>query len=379
MEPETKIAYLTSCSDHYAHRLFAIDACLRETGYQTTYVTSDFDHSSKKKYTCAVPGCVQLPARPYEKNLSLARILNHRGYARDFFAWLETQAEPALVVAQLPPNYLAKYGAAYKRRHPKVHLVFDLFDLWPETFPSARSKKLLALPFSVWAGVRDRYLPAADVVTAECDLYRQKLSYPKIETVPLAARRLEQATFSPAPDAGTLILCYLGAINHLADVEGIAALIRALTRHKKVRVHVIGGGEGADAFFAALRATDAEVIDHGIVYDEREKHAILEQCHFGLNMMTSAVCVGLTMKSVDYFKHGLPILSNIPADTRRLIEEKGAGFQIEGDMEPAAARIAALDTQDLTDLRQNARRVFDECFDLPVIVARYREILKDIL
>ena len=113
-----KRAVLISCSDHYTHRLFAIDEYLRSAGFFTTYVTSDFDHSSKRALRCSVPGCVQLPARPYQKNLSLDRILSHRQYAKDVFRWLEEQEEPDLVVTLLPPNYLAQYGAAYKKRHP---------------------------------------------------------------------------------------------------------------------------------------------------------------------------------------------------------------------------------------------------------------------
>jgi glycosyltransferase involved in cell wall biosynthesis len=379
MGQKDKTAYLISCSDHYTHRLFAVDAYLKAAGYETTYVTSDFDHWTKEKFRCTVPGCVQIPARPYQKNLSAARILNHRDFARDAFQWLEKQPVPVLVVAQLPPNYMAKYGARYKKHHPQVKMVFDLFDLWPETFPYAGRKRLLALPFAVWAGVRDRYLHGADIVTAECELYRERLHDPAIEVVPLTTRHLENMTFSPAPDAACLCLCYLGAINNIVDIEGIAALTGALARRKRTCVHIIGGGEKKDELMQALEQTGAQVIDHGIVYEEREKHAILDGCHFGLNMMSHAVCVGLTMKSVDYFKHGIPILSNIPADTQQLIEQRQVGFQVTQSVDAVAEKVAALSTEELTVLRENARAVFHDCFDLPVIMARYEEIFRDIL
>jgi hypothetical protein len=44
-------------------------------------------------FTCKVDGCVQLPARPYQKNLSVARILNHREFARDVFRYIESQPQ----------------------------------------------------------------------------------------------------------------------------------------------------------------------------------------------------------------------------------------------------------------------------------------------
>ena len=81
----TKRAVLLSCSDHYNHRLYVIDGYLKSQGYETVYYTGDFDHSSKKVFHCSVPGCRQIHVRPYRKNLSLARILSHRDFARLVF------------------------------------------------------------------------------------------------------------------------------------------------------------------------------------------------------------------------------------------------------------------------------------------------------
>lgn len=113
----TKRAVLLSCSDHYNHRLYVIDGYLRSLGYETVYYTSDFDHTSKKVFRCTVPGCRQIHVRPYQKNLSLSRILSHRDFARLVFQELE-QDPPDVVVAQLPPNYLAHYAARFKARAP---------------------------------------------------------------------------------------------------------------------------------------------------------------------------------------------------------------------------------------------------------------------
>lgn len=46
--------------------------------------------------------------------------------------------------------------------------------------------------------------------------------------------------------------------------------------------------------------------------------------------MKPDVCVGLTMKSVDYFRHDLPILNNIPADTAELVDREPGGPQRGG-------------------------------------------------
>ncbi|NLU24046.1 MAG: glycosyltransferase family 4 protein [Clostridiales bacterium] len=374
-----RTAYLISCSDHYGHRLFAIDEYLKSAGFATTYVTCDFDHSSKRVFRCPVPGCVQLHARPYQKNLSFDRILSHKNYARDVFRWLETREEPALVVALLPPNYLAKYGAAYKRRHPQVRLIFDLFDLWPETFPFGRMKRLLGVPFHIWAGMRDQNLKYADLVTAECDLFREKLGFSSIRTVYLAARPLTGVSVDYTGTFERLQLCYLGAINNIIDIPGICGFLREAVKYRPVTLHVIGGGERQQELLSGAAAAGAEVVYHGIIYDEAEKHAIMNGCHFGLNFMKSAVCIGLTMKSVDYLKHGLPLLSNIPADTQRLIGERHIGLQVSGDGSEAARQATSMSGQELLLLRENARRAFSELFDLRVICRQYEALLQNLL
>ena len=368
-----KTAYLVSCSDHYGHRLHVADTCLKARGYQTTYITSDFDHTGKAVFTCDVPGCVQLPARPYQKNLSLARILNHQEFARDVFRYFEElPQQPDVLVLLVPPNFLTHYAAKYKKRHPEVTVIFDIFDLWPETFPGGKIKKLLAPAFAVWAAVRDRNLSAADYVVTECEMFRQKLKLSeKSEAIWLCAEPLLLEKPAPQLPEDTLSLCYLGAINNVISIPDICQLIKELAAHKKVVLHIIGKGERQDEFVEEATAAGAEVIFHGAVYDEAKKLEIMNQCHFGLNIMKSSVCVGLTMKSVDYFRFGLPIINNIPADTQKLVQERGIGVQLG---EGCTGRVLTLTNEDCMLMRQRVETLFKDSFEKSVIMQQYNAV-----
>ena len=374
----TKKAYLISCSDHYDHRLHVADSCLRSRGYDTTYITSDFDHTGKAVFTCQVPGCVQLPARPYQKNLSVDRILNHREFARDVFRYIESMPQqPDVLVVQLPPNFLAHYATKYKKRHPQVKLIFEIFDLWPETFPGGLMKKLLAPAFGVWAAIRDRNLGAADFVVTECEMFRQKLGLDaNSKAIWLCAEPMSLDKPQPELAEDVLALCYLGAINNVISIPDICDLLKELTQHRKVILHIIGKGERQQAFIDEATAAGAEVIFHGAIYDEAQKLAIMNQCHFGLNIMKSSVCVGLTMKSVDYFRFGLPIINNIPGDTKHLVEEKGIGVQME---EGCAEKILGLTKEACLAMRQNVEQTFTEGFEKSKILKQYNKILDMIL
>lgn len=373
--PSNKRAALISCSDHYSHRLYMIDECLRSLGCDTVYYTGSFDHNTKEPFRCPVPGCVQIPVRPYRKNLSAARILSHRDFARQVFRLLE-QDPPQVVVALLPPNFLAHYAAHFRARHPDTRMIFDIFDMWPETFPSGRAKRLLRLPFSLWAGLRDRNLAAADLVTAECRLFGSHLHLPQEQTVYLAGQRAPGQQDTPQLRADGLDLCYLGAINNVVGLEAIATLLRQLTGYKPVTVHVIGDGERRAQLLRSITDAGARAEFYGPVYDEAKKHEIMCHCHFGLNLMQEDVCIGLTMKSVDYFCHSLPILNNVPADTAELVEREGIGVNLGPG---AAERIAALSVEENLAMRNHVRRVFDRDFDLPVVRERYTELLRGLV
>lgn len=374
-----KNACMISCSDHYNHRLNVAAGYLESHGYEVTYITSDFDHFTKKTFRVEIPNSVQLHTRPYRRNLSLDRILSHRQFARDVFRYLENlPKQPDVLVVLLPPNFLAKYAAAYKKRHPNVQIVFDIFDLWPETFPSGSVKKLLAPAFRVWSWLRDHNLGAADHLITECEMFRQRLGLSSDEatTVYLGA---------DAPKCGILPvqlsdrqwdLCYLGSINNIIDIPKISALLQALAKERPVNLHIVGSGERLQELITSAENAGAVAIYHGAVYEDLEKQQIMSGCHFGLNIVKESVCIGLTMKSVDYFRNGLPIINNVPADTARIIEAYGCGIELD---EHTAEKLRGMDLQQCIQMRNNTCKLFKTCFERAVIDRQYGEVLARIL
>ena len=374
---QNRKAYLISCSDHYDHRLHVVDTYLRDRGFDTTYITSDFDHTSKKQFVCSIPGCVQLPAKPYIKNLSFARILSHRNFSRDVFRYVEKQEQqPDVLVVQLPPNFMGHYAKKYKKRHPDVVLTYEIFDMWPETFPFGKLKKLLAPVFAVWAWVRNHSLDAADLIVTECELFREKLklSDEKSAACYLCAEPLEQIP-AKLSDIG-LDLCYLGAINNVIGIPEICQVLRELAAKTDVTLHIIGKGEREQEFISQAEAAGAKVVFYGPVYDEKKKQEIMSRCHLGLNIMKDSVCVGLTMKSVDYFRNGLPIINNVPGDSRMLVQTCGVGVQTGPN---CGEEILSMTEQDFLRMRENVQKLFTQRFEKSVVVRQYAELLDPIL
>lgn len=369
------VAYLVSCSDHYNHRMYLWDKCLQSRGYETRYITSNFDHYSKEEYICSIPNCKQLSVRHYKKNLSADRILSHRMFAKAVKEYAESTL-PDVIVALLPPNFLAKYLADFKKAHPETVLIFDIFDMWPETFPSGKLKKILMPVFSVWASLRTRNLPFADFITTECDLFRDLLALKdKSETVYLCAQPSPTPSY-PVMQSDSIALCYLGSINNIISIPDICKLIQDLTAHKPVTLHIIGKGEREQELIDGATSAGAKVEFYGAVYDPIKKQQIMDQCHFGLNIMKSSVCIGLSMKTVDYFRHNLPIINTIPADTAGLVNKESVGVQYT---DSCVEKILSLTAEGHKKMRENVNAVFRRYFAQDVVEDQLQDILTKLL
>ena len=337
-------------------------------GHTVTVLTTDYLHVRKVRRTEPREGYVFLPTLPYRRNLSLRRMRSHQKLARTIFNRIRQEAERVdLVWVLTPPNSYAAQARKLKRDYPRVRVVMDLVDLWPESLPVGSIKKLF--PFTAWRNLRDRSLPAADWIVAECNLYREQLRGPlegrRVRTLYLA-RDLRPFRSTPALPEEKLSLCYLGSINNIVDPGAIAALIREEGRRRPVILHVIGDGEHKDRLLAQCREAGAEIVDHGAVYDPEEKQKIFDQCHYGLNMMKPSVCIGLTMKSIDYLEGGLPLLNSLRGDTRDLIREYGFGVNVREEPVPAE-----YDPR----MRENARRFFEGHLSREPFDAALREVL----
>lgn len=319
---------IINCFDTYEHRVDLLVDFFEKEELDVTVYTSDFRHFEKCKRFEKKEKYIFVSATPYGKNMSIERMNSHIKLAKDIFRKLENMNYDLLWVL-VPPNSFVREAYKLKKKNPNIKLIFDIIDLWPETMPISRFKALL--PFTLWKNLRDKYLDAADKIVTECDLYHEKLpksiSRDKIHTIYLARTVKEYKPQLKLPE-DKIALCYLGSINSIIDIPAIVGIIKLLKKKKPVVLHIVGDGERRSELLEASEEAGAEVIFHGKVYDPDEKQAIFDSCHYGLNIMKESVFVGLTMKSIDYFEYGLPIINNIPGDTWTIVENYKIGINI---------------------------------------------------
>lgn len=324
--------------DTYESRVMLLREFWIQKGNNVTVVTSDYRHVQKCKRTDAPEGFVMLKTKPYRKNISPGRIFSHIRFAKSVRKWLKKQDETIDVIwVLIPPNSLAKQVIKWKEAHETTKIVVDIIDVWPETMPFRGLEKL---PFvRYWRNIRDKSIADADLVVTECKLFqdviRSKVEPNKLRNLyfakqssdlyELRKRAKENEEKTAESDSNAIGLCYLGSINNIVDIDVIGNIIRQLNAQRPVELHIIGDGERREELIEKASACGAKVFYHGSVYESPEKAEILSKCDLGLNVMKDSVYVGLTMKSMDYFAAGLPMINNIKGDTWDIVKENGFG------------------------------------------------------
>lgn len=377
-----KKAVIVTPFDNYSYnvRIKFVEDYLQKIGYNVKILSSDFDHRNKEKYQNNRKGLELLKVPEYRRNLSLSRIQSHRIFARKSVK-RALQLQPDLLYVSGPPNFLFKYFATNKSSFKGTKLIFELGDMWPETMPiNGKKKTLFKFPMKIWASLRDKYIAKADFTIFECDLFK--------ELVNTNIKEIKGGTIYLCKDGTTMELpkeqisnecielVYVGSINNIIDVDLIVEISKKIAVKKKTIVHIIGDGEQRQDLISELSGKNIEVNYHGIVYDEVEKSKIYSRCSFAFNIMKETVCVGLTMKSIDYFEAGLPLINNISGDTHDLVVNNRCGYNVDRkNLDTVVEKICAVSMDEVRNMKKASRDMYDKYFSKTAFEKQFEEMM----
>jgi len=160
-----------------------------------------------------------------------------------------------------------------------------------------------------------------------------------------------------------LLFCYLGSINNIIDIDIISSFLEKISLKTKVEFHIIGDGEKKEQLLSSLSHTNVDIIFHGAIFNNYKKMKIINQCHYALNIMKKDVCVGMTMKSLDYFSFGIPIVNNIEGDIKKIVEKNNVGFNISNEnLNDVISDIICLDQNEYNSIRANVKETHKKLF-----------------
>ena len=358
-------AVVLTCYESNEERMKLVIKSLELEGFEVVSYTSNFSHI-RKEYRNNIPeGMIALNAFSYKKNLSVSRLYSHNKFAKDVFERVRGD-KPDLLYVIAPANSLVKEAYSYKKE-TGVKLIIDIIDMCPESLPVSSKIKGL-LPFKFWKSYRSRYISCADRLITECNLYHEILrdEY-KGEISTLYWSRNQKALRYKLDLPDNLSFLYIGSINNIINVDLMVKLVE--NYGKKATVHIIGDGENKTEMIDKLNRV-CEVIYHGPVYDVDKKKEIFSRCHAGLNLYKNGLYIGLTVKSIDYFNFGLPVINNIIGDTSEFVRKYNVGINVDEE--------SILDFDVLKKMRmnnENIYRLYEDNFMSDVFVDRLREII----
>lgn len=366
-------AVIVNISDVVEYRVDMIYDFLTSRGWDVKVLASDYMHIEKRKRVIKKENYIAINTLPYKKNLSLKRLYSHYDYAKKAKKIL-AKMEFDLLYIIVPANSLADIAKDYYKKG-NVKIIIDIMDLWPESLPI---KGTGYFPFTLWANIRNRNLQYADYIITECDLYQEILKkwliHKNVKTLYWCHKKKKYVYEETCSLPEQLTLCYLGSVNNIIDIPKIAEFVRRLSAKQKITVKLIAAGERKQEFVKELETAGAQVIDYGKLYDAQEKKAIIDTCHYGINIMKPTVYVGISMKSVDYLEMGLPIINSLEGDLGKLIREYDCGVNIYED----GWEEKILQNKDLQK-RRNAVMAFREKFSCEAFYDKLSCIVDEVM
>lgn len=364
-----------------------------DEGHEVLWWTSSFDHVRKRQRcgtdTTKVLGdryrIKMLHANGYWNNISLARLLNHRGVAKKFRRLSELEREPDVILCSLPTLELCVEAVRYGKRN-NVPVVIDVRDLWPDLFVELApawgrgiARRVLA-PFFGMA--REACKGAKAIVGVTPEFVSWGLRYAgRAATVwdrdfPMGYHRIElpreecEEALSRWRARGIMengfVVCFFGTIGRQFDFETVIDAARMLRGNGRCFQFVLCGSGDTLVDYRRNARDCPDIVFPGWV-NRADIWALMSLSSVGLAPYRNKpnFTMNLPNKPVEYLSAGLPLVSSLSGVLAKLISEGHCGITYEEGKPDSLveALVRLYDGRDeLRVMAKNARALYERSF-----------------
>ncbi len=371
---------------------------LIQRGYLVTWLTADYRHATKTyRQFNAQPGSsamqiVGLHVSAYSGNISLARVVSHRQYARQLKSALVNTASRApidIVIASIPPIESALCAMQFCRANGCCGVI-DMQDAWPGVlefaFPRFVRGVFTRAILSPWYRDIKRAVDLASSFVAVSPEYLQYLI--SFRTV---ADQKEWAVFplgfddsllvptvAPKASEGPFTVCYIGTFGRSYDLETV---VRAANICRKSEIQFILIGTGP-THSRVKRLADSFKLDNVQFLGPMSFGTAIQRLQnsdVGLVPYIAGFLPNITNKVFDYLFLGLPLVSSIGGSLREIIQSEKLGVLYEaGNPQSLSDVLLKLnaDRAAVLEMRQHARRYAEVAASGKRIYAGYADFLE---
>ncbi len=383
---------------------------LAQRGHDVLWWSSSFDHTKKRQRS---EGNAVLPlgenyrlqllrGRDYERNVSLARLANHREVAAEFRKLAPQEPTPDVILCSFPTIELSAAATEYGQKN-NVPVVLDVRDMWPDIFvdlaprgtrPLARlglasmfrqtrncCRRATAITghapgFVQWglqhggrtAGPFDRDFP-----------FGYNDAQPAAAEVEAADRFWKQRGIGVDP--GVPVVCFFGALGKQFVMEPVIRAFGRVNKTRKVQLVICGQGDRLPAY-RSLAADHPSIHFPGWV-ESPQIWTLMRRCRLAIAPYQNSPDFqsSIPNKAIEYMSGGLPIVSSLTAGVLNdLLIEHDCGISYGGDEDRLVVAVEKLlDTPDrINTMSTNASRLFRERFRASVVYHQMSDYLEEI-
>ncbi len=342
-------------------------------------ITSDFDHSTKKKrepLTHNWPfNIVFLHECGYKKNISIRRFISHYVWGKEVKKYLSRRKKPDVVYAAIPSLTGPLFAAKYCNEN-NIRFVVDIQDIWPDAFQMVFHVPVISrVAFAPFKKMADEIYGRADAVCGVSKTYVEKgLSVnkkckeghavfigTKLETFDENAKNSKISIDKKTED---IWVGYCGSMSASYDLKCLIDSIHTIG--SSLKLIAMGDGEMRAEFEEYARMKNVSAVFTGCL-PYNQVCGLLSKCDIVVNPIVDLSAASIINKHADYAASGLPVLNTQNSEEYRdLVEEYQMGFNCEnGNAKDVAEKLEVLigDAGLRKQMGINARRCAKEKFD----------------
>ena len=365
---------------------------LVDRGHDVLWWTADFFHASKA-YRCNKDETVEVQQRyrvrflhgpGYQKNVSVARLRDHRAIARKFLRQAKAEPKPDIVMCSCPTLDLSLAATRYGHKSG-VPVVLDVRFLWPDVFLEAVpqwGRPLAQCCFWPYYRMARRACSDAAAIVGNTEAFVEwgvrhasrsrthrdrpfPFGYapPKASDAEMDAATEYWRSAGVETEKGLPIACFFGTVGYQFDFDTIIAAARRVLETHDMLFVLCGEGDLWEHY--REKSADCERILFPGWVNGLEVWRLMQMSNMALAPYIDSpnFRFNLTNKPIEYLAGGLPILSSLEEGVvANLLQEHHCGLTYGKDSERLAQAIRRLldSPGERQQMARNARRLFEE-------------------
>ncbi len=344
-------------------RHFEMAKNLSDVGWRVRILASDFSHP-ERRFTRRIPSdrrriinrqedgvafsYAWVP--PYEGN-NRGRILSMLWFALAA-VWSVLRGSESCVMGS-SPHIFAAAGAYLGARIRRRNFIFEVRDLWPESYEAVQPGAKTSLQYRLIGLIANHLYRHADLVVilaeGNRDIVLSRGASPeKLICIPNGVDLSSFASFDRKSQEGLLRFVYTGAHGEANGLDVVLDAAKALMERGVVdfSVSLIGDGPQKERLKDRVANEGLSMIDFSQPMPKTEMPVLLSNFDVGLMILAPAdlFTFGVSPnKLFDYFSANLPIVSNVQGSVAEAVKAANGGVTSNGtDAEALADAMAQM-------------------------------------